>query len=101
MAIKKTLNLLSEGILRPSNGKEIVMDDESYFTLSNEYLSGNDGFYSQHKLLISRSKVKFSDILLVWIAISGSGRSQAYFALRNLSITADSYSDSIKHIAVN
>ena len=76
-------------MLRPSNGKEIVMDDESYFTLSNEYLLGNDGFYSQDKSLISlkvkyRSIAKFPDILLVWIAISRSGRSQAYFAPRNL-----------------
>jgi len=32
-------------------GKDIVMDDVKYFTLSNTDLSGNDIYYSSHKAL--------------------------------------------------
>jgi len=62
-----------------------ILDDESYFTLSNSTLAGNDCYYSndvastpdeiKHKL-----KEKYESKGLVWIAISSQGVSQPFFA---------------------
>jgi transcriptional regulator with XRE-family HTH domain len=64
-------------------GKEVVIDDESYFRLSNSDLSGNAGFYtSDTKQTPDSVKLKrvakYEQKLLVWVAISPSGMSKHY-----------------------
>jgi hypothetical protein len=64
IVIKKRLNRLSKTSFRPSNDLKIVMDDESYFSLSGENIPRNDGFYSSDRLSTSidvkyRTKSKF------------------------------------------
>jgi hypothetical protein len=95
--IKKRLNLLSKTKFRPSNGLKIVMDDESYFSLSGENMPGNDGYYSSNKSTTDievkyRTKAKFPAKILVWVAISENGRSNAYFAPKNCAIDSKTYS---------
>jgi hypothetical protein len=56
------------------------MDDESYFSLSDEKIPGNDGFYSSDRLSKSidvkyRTKSKFPAKVLFWVAISENSRS--------------------------
>ena len=56
------------------------MDDESYFTLSNSTLAGNDRFYTDDVRTCPESvkhnlKSKFEQKLLVWIAVSSEGMS--------------------------
>ena len=57
----------------------------------------NYGFYSSDKSITSlevkcRSKEKFPQKVLVWVAISEKGRSKAYFAPKNCAINAETYS---------
>ncbi len=96
---KHRLNTLAKGILPPSNPVDVVMDDESYFTFSTPDLPGNGHYYCNYKDKISVSdevrfkfKVKFPPKLIFWIAISQRGKSALYFALKNCSLDAASYS---------
>lgn len=95
--IKQRLNRLSKTSFRPLNGLSIVIDDESYFTFSGENIPGNDGFYSSDRSSTSceikyKSKEKFPPKIMVWIAISEKGKSQAFIAKKNCSINANVYS---------
>jgi hypothetical protein len=70
IVIKKRLNRLSKTNFWPSNGLKIVIDDESYFTLSGENMPGNDGFYSSDRSSTGievkyRTKSKFPAKVLV------------------------------------
>ena len=63
---------------------DFVLDDESYFTLSNTTLAGNDIFYSDNVSQCPDNikyyyKSKFEQKLLVWVAISSKGISKLYF----------------------
>lgn len=63
----------------------IVMDDEKYFTFSNSTLSGNAGFYTDNinnapAEVRFASKQKFEPKVLVWVAISEQGVSQAFMS---------------------
>ena len=76
--------------------RDYVIDDESYFTLDNSDLAGNDMFYSddinscsdniKYKLV-----EKFAPKLLVWIAMCSRGASEIYIVPKNLSINQDIY----------
>ena len=62
-------------IFRTTKDVEIVMDDESYFTLSHSTIGGNDKFYSSNPKLAPaavkfRTKSKFEKKALVWLAMS-------------------------------
>ncbi len=97
IVIKKRLNRLSKTSFRPSNGLKIVIDDESYFSLSGENMPGNDGFFSSDRLSTSidvkyRTKSKFPAKVLVWVAISENGRSKAYLAPKNCATDSKLYS---------
>lgn len=78
--------------------KEIIIDDESYFGLSNFELSTNAGFYSSNvdetpdEVKLKR-KSKFEPKLLVWIAMSSKGLSKHYIAPSGLNIKDDVYID--------
>ncbi len=57
---------------------DFLLDDESYFTLSNSFLPGNDRFYSSNvsktpESVKNKYKAKFEPKLLVWICISPKG----------------------------
>ena len=61
--------------------KEVKIDDESYFRLSNADLSGNAGYYTtdsnQTPDSVKLKRVaKYEQKLLVWVAISPSGMSK-------------------------
>ena len=61
-----------------SPGKSIILDDESYFTLSHSAINGNDNFYpidvSQTPANVKyRSTVNFKKKLLVHICMSDKG----------------------------
>ena len=63
--------------------KEVFIDNESYFQLSNEDLSGNadyntsDSKQTPDRVILKRV-AKYEQILLVWMAISPSGMSKHY-----------------------
>ena len=69
---------------RNSVGKEFVIDNEHYFTLSKSQVRGNDRFYTSDKGNMSPSKKyyfkhKFEAKVLLWIAVSPRGVSAPYF----------------------
>ncbi len=47
---KKCLNKLRRTLLKPSNHVDVVMDDESYFTVDGSNCYGNDSFHSYEGL---------------------------------------------------
>jgi hypothetical protein len=96
-AQKTRLNILRKTILRPSDFKEVVMDDESYFPLDSPNLPGNDYYYCEKKEDVAEDvrfklREKFSRRVMVWAAISPQGISSLYFAPRNCALDAATYS---------
>lgn len=76
--------------------KIIIIDDESYFGLSNTELSSNAGFYSSNTSETKndvrlKRKGKFEPKLLVWIALSEKGISNHFIVPSGQAITADVY----------
>ena len=58
-------------------------DDEKYFTLSNNEISGNDGYYTDNKQTASedvkyKKKRTYEPKVLAWIAISEDGMLKPY-----------------------
>lgn len=75
-----------------------VMDDESYFTLANATLSGNDTFYSSDRRLTPNDvfywdKAKFDEKVLLWIAISARGIAKYYIMPSKQAINQTIYLD--------
>jgi hypothetical protein len=68
------------------SGKKVVMDDESFFYLSNFDISGNNkGYYASNvdetpDDTKNTPKLKYEPKLLVWAAISPDGISKSYIA---------------------
>lgn len=96
-AQKTRLNILRKTILRPSDSREVVMDDESYFPLDAPNLPGNDYFYCEKKEKVAEDvrfklREKFPRRVMVWVAISPKGISPLYFAPRNCALDAATYS---------
>ena len=74
------------------------MDDESYFTLSNSTLSGNDRFYTDDvkacpENIKHHSKSKFEPKLLVWIAVSSEGMSKPWFVPSKMAMNQYNYKE--------
>ena len=74
---------LRKGLFKPSTPIDIVMDDESYFGLSDEALPGNTGFYTDNKDdtpddVKYRGKAKYATKVLVWAVISARGVSDLH-----------------------
>ena len=66
-----------------SRKQQFIIDDESYFTLSNANLSGNDTFYSSDRNMTDNDvkyydKAKYEEKVLVWLAVSHAGFSEFY-----------------------
>ena len=72
-----------------SNAFELIMDDEKYFTLTNESVPTNRSFYTSDPS-ITPSDVKFKRTqkyctkVLVWIAISENGISKQAQAINEI-----------------
>lgn len=80
-----------------TNGRFIIMDDEKYFTFSNNILAGNDFFYTDNyeatpDYVKYAGKMKFEPKMLMWIAISSKGISAPFFqSSRGLAVNSDVY----------
>ena len=74
----------------------VILDDESYFHLSNTELSGNAGFYTSdinttpNEVRLKR-KGKFEPKLLVWVAFSMKGISRYYIVPSGQAIDQNVY----------
>lgn len=78
--------------------KQVIIDDESYFGLSNCNISGNSGFYSSDVTTTPndvklKRKQKFEQKLLVWVAISPKGLSKHYVAPSGQAVNENVYID--------
>ena len=76
--------------------KEVIIDDEKYFTLGNTCIAGNNGYYTDNKSLCPDEvryamKKKYEKKLLVWIAISSKGISNPYIVESGNAIDATVY----------
>lgn len=85
-------------LMQKFTNRMFILDDESYFTLSNTSLSGNDGFYSSDVASTSADvkfarKKKFEDKVLVWIAIGPKGLSLPLIRKSGFAINAKRYLD--------
>lgn len=88
-----------------TNGTSVVMDDEKYFTFTNDNMPGNDSYYTADKDSVPDSikykcKLKFEKKVLVWVVISEKGISKAL--IRDSSgpaISADVYQSQCLPIA--
>lgn len=88
---KERIKKCIDRLYRNSQGKSIILDDESYFTLSHSTINGNDIYYSsdRNKTPASdkyRKKRKFEPKVLVWIAASEKGLSEPFFVPSGLAV---------------
>ena len=68
-----------------NNDFDLILDDEKYFSLNNESVSTNRGFYTSDPSVTPpnvkfKRTQKYSAKVLVWIAISEKGISKPFFA---------------------
>ncbi len=75
---------------------QFIIDDESYFTLSNANLSGNDTFYSSDRNLTDSDvkyydKAKYEEKVLVWLAMSPAGLSEFYIVPSKMAVNQTVY----------
>ena len=80
---KRCLNKLSRGLLKPTGNIDIVMDDESYFTVDGSDTKFNNTYLLHSSVPVPNSikfnpKTKYPLKVMVWLAISPKGFSQPY-----------------------
>ena len=83
-------------LYRKFSGHEFIQDDESYFTLSHSTINSNDGFYTNYvwtapATVKFKTKKKFEEKVLVWIALGPKGLSKPLIMRSGLSINAERY----------
>jgi transposase len=83
-------------LLKKYDKKHFILDDESYFTLSNYNMSGNDIFYSNDLSLTpdsvsSKYCTKYEKKVLVYLVMSPKGMCTPYFRPSGLAINQDVY----------
>jgi hypothetical protein len=83
-------------LLQTYRDSDFILDDESYFTLSNSTLSGNDTYYSNDRTLTPddvkhHDKSKYEPKVLVWLAISTKGISQIHIRPSAMAINQEVY----------
>jgi hypothetical protein len=93
---KKCLEKLRRGLLRPSNDVEVIMDDESYFTVDGSNSYGNDSYHSYDGLeapenVKFKETSKFPSKVMVWIAMSARGLSDPFILKSGTAINASLY----------
>ena len=86
----------SRRLLQVYRNVDFILDDESYFTLSNSVLTGNDSYYTDDKNLTPDDvkyidKAKYEEKVLVWVAISPKGNSQIYMRPSGMAINQEVY----------
>ena len=86
----------SRRLLQVYRNVDFILDDESYFTLSNSVLTGNDSYYTDDKNLTPDDvkyidKAKYEEKVLVWVAISLKGKSQIYMRPSGMAINQELY----------
>ena len=84
-------NLASE-----DDQRDLVIDDESYFTLSGSGMPGNSGFYTNDSSktpnhIKHRQKEKFPEKVMIWVAFSRRGISKIWVAPKHSSMKAPTY----------
>jgi hypothetical protein len=92
---KKCLEKLRRDLLKPSNGIDVIMDEESYFTFDGSNCYGNDSHHSYDGLEAPENvkykfTSKFPPKVMVWIAISAKGLSDPLI-MKSGSINASLY----------
>lgn len=98
---KKRLSVLPRGPLKPTTLEEIVMDDESYFTLDGSGMPGNRGFYTTNSKqapvnVAYYGKKKFPERVMVWCAISASAVSEVFILEQGQRVDHKIYIDILK-----
>lgn len=93
---KRMSRLRCSTLWRKTKDISIIMDDESYFTLSHSSINGNDIFYSSDSNLTPpkvkyKEKAKFEKKILVWIAASPKGLSEPYLVPSGMAINKEIY----------
>ena len=93
---KTRLNKLRKTYLKPTNGYEVIMDDESYFTTDGSNDSQNDYYYSHESLppqdsVKFRPRSKFPKKVMVWIAMSSKGFSQSFIIKSGNNVKSQHY----------
>ena len=93
---KTRLAKLARGVLRPKGDVEIIMDDESYFTLDGTGMPGNSGYYTNDKDLtpfdVKHSpKAKFPEKVMVWAVVSYRGIGQLFVPAKRYSMDSKLY----------
>ena len=96
---KKAARPKCRKLLQKYGKVDFIIDDESYFTLSNTTLAGNDRFYSNNLQTTPgnvryKYKSKYEPKLLVWIAISPRGKSRTLFLPSGLAVNQQVYKES-------
>ncbi|CAF3491403.1 unnamed protein product [Rotaria socialis] len=79
-----------------NNDFELIMGDEKYFTLTNESVSTNRGFYTSDPTTTPldvkfKRTQKYPAKVLVWIAISEKGILKPFFSKRTEAINERTY----------
>jgi len=97
---KKRLSKLRRGIMKPSLNIDVILDDESYFTLTGAGMAGNTGYYTDGKKPVKQSvkfygKRKFEQRVMVWCAISPQGVSSMAI-LTNISMNNIRYKEILR-----
>jgi transposase len=75
----------------------IIVDDEKYFTFTNDDMPQNTGFYSSNKERVPddvkyKAKEKYSKKVLVWLSISAKGISEPFIGtVKGPAINANVY----------
>lgn len=83
-------------LIRKFRNFDWVLDDETFFTLSHSTIRGNQFFYTSDVNTCPSSvkfapKAKFEPKILLWLAISPKGISNAYFVPSGLAINKEVY----------
>ena len=80
----------------PKNGKKIIMDDESYFTLDGVSMPGNKSYYTSDPAA-TPDNVKFAQVkkfperVMIWFCISEDGPSIMHVFDKHQTMTANLY----------
>lgn len=93
---KRLLNILRRTLFKASNGVDIIVDDEAYFTVDGIDTHFNDFYYSHPCLEVPdsvayRPKQKYPDKVMVWCAISPKGVSEPYIVKSGNAVSAPVY----------
>ena len=90
------ISICCDRLYRKLQDKSVILDDESYFTLTHSTINGNDNFYSSNiqetpSSVKYRKVSKFEQKILVWIAFSSEGISEPFFVPSGLAINQKVY----------